>query len=171
MTKRPGKPDAAEYLLGLSDGDISETDAAFGAEVAKWADLLSPLDGGPEPELPTSLWAGIQARVEEIGEMPGIRTVTPETGVWEMIAPGVERKVVNENAADRTLSYFVRLQAGAVLPEHDHPGNEHCVVLEGELQIGSRTFGVGSYQFAQEGQPHPPVTAQSPSLLFIHGPF
>ncbi|MEE9453617.1 MAG: cupin domain-containing protein [Paracoccaceae bacterium] len=169
MTQRPEKPDPAEYLLGLSDREDKAPD--FEAEIADWAAWLSPLDDEPESALPDTLWSGIEARLTEAGVTPGIRTIQPDAGVWECITPGVERKIVHQDPSRRTLSYFLRLRTGAVLPEHDHPGDEHCVVLTGTLQIGDTVFAAGSYQFAAQGMPHPIVTAQSPALVFIHTPY
>ena len=56
-----------------------------------------------------------------------------------------------------------------MVPAHDHPGDEHCVVLEGTLRIGEARFGAGSFQFAAGNHPHPPVTAETAALLFIRG--
>ena len=176
MTKQSDKPDAAEYVLGLSDDDelaaaehALASDRDFAAEVADWATRLSPLDDGQETTAPEALWSGIEARVQEADAAPGIRTVQPDAGNWECIAPGVERRIVHQDSSSRTLCYFIRLRAGAVIPEHDHTGDEHCIVLEGTLRLGDTIFGAGSYQFAAQGQPHPPVTAESPAMIFIQG--
>jgi quercetin dioxygenase-like cupin family protein len=171
MTQGPEKPDSAEYLLGLNDRDDLAIDPDFEAEVANWAARLSPLDDGQDRALPDALWSGIEARLAEAEAAPGIRTIQPDAGVWEPIAAGVERKIVHQDQSRRTMSYFLRLNAGAILPEHEHPGDEHCVVLEGTLQIGDSVFSAGSYQFVAQGMPHPAITAQSPALVFIHTPF
>ena len=174
MTQRSGKHLTAEFFLGLSEDDdlraaqrALASDPEFEAELVEWAARFSPFDDGADAEVSDTLWAGIEKRLREADEAPGLRTVTPDDGVWESIAPGVKRKIVHQDRVGQRLCYFLRLRAGAELPEHDHPSDEHCVVLEGELRIGETLFGAGSYQFAAKNQSHPPITAESPALVFI----
>lgn len=176
MTEQNEKPHPAEYLLGLTDDEEAAAaeheaneSADFQADVADWAKRFAPLDGTVTATVTQGLWSAIEARVQEIDAVPGIRTVQPEAGVWETITTGVARKIVYQDQTRNMLCYFVRLDAGATLPKHGHPGDEHCVVLEGTLRMGDTVFGPGSYQFAAEGAAHPPVTAESTALLFIQG--
>ncbi|WP_171176020.1 cupin domain-containing protein [Ruegeria sp. HKCCD8929] len=159
-------PDAASYFLGLTDAP-EQPDDAFQKEVLAWADGLLPLETGETQPPPASLWQSIAQQIETA---PGIRTVDRGEGIWEEIGEGLRRKIVHTDAASGRISYFLELAEGARLPEHDHPGDEHCVVLEGTLKVGSREFGAGAYQFAKSGLPHPVITAQTPALVFIHGP-
>lgn len=166
MRSEPERPDPAAYLLGLSD-EADASDPEFAAAAARWADRLAPLDDGAEAAVPPELWQAISDRLDT---PPGLWTVRQSEGVWERLAPGIERKVVRADSSKGTAAYFLRLAAGTILPEHDHPAEEHCVLLQGRLSIGPEVFEAGSYQFAQRGRPHPPVLADTASLVFIHGP-
>lgn len=163
---KPDLPDPAAYVLGLGDAP-GQPDATFDREVQAWADRFTPLDADDGAHVPDRLW---QAIAQQIDTAPGIRTVDREEGIWEELGDGLRRKIVHTDAASGRISYFLALDKGASLPAHDHPGDEHCVVLEGSLRIGPRVFGAGAYQFAASGLPHPVVTAETTALVFIYGP-
>jgi anti-sigma factor ChrR (cupin superfamily) len=158
--------DAALRFLGLDDpGNVEGVETE--AEILAWADRLLPLDGADAPPPPAHLWQKIEG---QIGVAPGILTVQRDEGIWETLGSGLRRKIVHVDAATGRASYFLELAKGARLPEHEHPADEHCVVLEGTLRIGARTFGAGAYQLARSGFPHPPVVAETAAMVFIHGP-
>lgn len=166
MTRRRTSAHPAELFIGLADASDAD-DPALEDELTRWADRLAPLDHGVEDALPDQLWAAIEARLEEVEALPGIRTVRPNDGLWEDIAPGIARKIVHQDTGGHGVSYFLRIEAGAVLPEHGHPGDEHCVVLEGELRVGDTIFGPGSFQYAARGHDHPSITAVTAAIVFI----
>ncbi|MEX0350120.1 MAG: cupin domain-containing protein [Paracoccaceae bacterium] len=160
------EPDAALRFLGLEDADHGP-DASADPEALAWADRFLALETGDAPPPPASLWASI---ADQVDVAPGIRTVRPEDGIWETLGNGLRRKIVHVDAGAERAGYFLELEAGSQLPEHAHAADEHCVVLKGTLKIGSQLFGAGAYQFAKRGHPHPPVTAETPALVFIYGP-
>jgi len=69
MTEDPPMDPAAEYALGLLDGEDlraprqrASTDPGFAAQVARWRGRLSPLvDEVPEVEAPASAWRRIES--------------------------------------------------------------------------------------------------------------
>ena len=68
-----------------------------------------------------------------------------------------------------TMSYLMRLEAGAVIPPHDHPQTEECVVLEGEVRIGEESVHPGDYHVVRAGHAHELLRSDSGALLFLRG--
>ena len=88
-------------------------------------------------------------------------------GNWHKLMPGIERKVLHEEAG--VMSYLLRFAPGAVLPAHRHPIDEECLVLEGTLRIGTLVLGPGGYHRV----PHDVLDADSTSddgcVIFLRG--
>ena len=162
--------DAAEVALGLAVSDPARAeDIEFQAEVSFWVAALSPLDNEAGAAGKDDLWDKIVNRLDEDASAPGTRTITANDGVWESIARGVERKLMNVNRDRGEQSYLVRMKKGAILPPHDHPEEEHCVVISGVLRLGEREFSVGAYHYASKDEPHLAIAAVEDALFFIHG--
>ena len=164
--------DAAERELGLAPpatpigGNSAE---AISAAEMVWAERFDALDQAPEIEPPASLLDGIEAVIDTATGAPGTVTYGAESGYWETMLPGIERRVLTVDRADGTMSYYVRMQAGAVLPSHGHGRAEHCVVMSGRLRIGTVEAGPGDFHLGFAGGEHLPIEAVEPSTFFIHG--
>ncbi|MEO0362419.1 MAG: cupin domain-containing protein [Pseudomonadota bacterium] len=167
---------AAGYVLGLL-GPAEEAaaaramaeDAGFRRLVLAWEERLAPLAPDAAAPVGEALWRRIERAVGDAERAPGTRTVAPADGVWERIAPGVERKVVHVDRASDAHSYLVRMAAGAALPAHDHAHDEECVVLEGELEVGGAVFGAGAFHFAAKDRAHAAIVARRAALFFVRG--
>lgn len=153
-----------EQVLGLADAGAEIPLEAQQLEEAL-LQLHDPAAASPAPDL----WSRIETDIGRQEAAPGTRTITHDEGVWEELAPGIERKLVHVDRAAGTQAYFVRMASGAILPGHEHGADEHCVVLEGTLEIGGDVFGRGTYHFVQDGMPHEPIVARSDAFFFIHG--
>jgi anti-sigma factor ChrR (cupin superfamily) len=68
-----------------------------------------------------------------------------------------------------TLSYLLRLEAGAALPAHRHPQDEECLVLEGEMHIGELVVPTGGYHLGRKGVLHDRLTSPAGALIFLRG--
>ena len=93
------------------------------------------------PPSPTSSQArGIRRRLmERVADTETSHlTIDDADGDWQPFLDGVAIKVLREHAG--VLSYLLRLDPGAVLPAHRHPGDEECVVLHGRLRVGSVSY-------------------------------
>ena len=111
------------------------------------------------------------ARVEASGKaaaMPaGLSTVRADEGEWKSFMPKVQIKVLMREGD--TMSYLLRLDPGAMLPPHDHPQTEECVVLEGEVRIGEQVLRPGDYHVARAGHEHGLLRSETGALLFLRG--
>lgn len=89
---------------------------------------------------------------EETGERPRLlprrQWSEPE---WEQVAPGIECKLLADDAARHRVSMLVRLQPGASYPAHTHAGVEELHLLDGELWIDGRRLFPGDYNYGAPG--------------------
>jgi anti-sigma factor ChrR (cupin superfamily) len=133
------------------------------------------------PEMSARIKARVLARIAEpppaVAETapkraetrPGFIDVLADSS-WQALAPGVEIKILFEDATSR--SWMVRLQAGAQLPAHDHDeGQEECLVLEGDVWLGDRHYGAGDYQMAERGTRHARVRSDRGCVMFVRSCF
>lgn len=95
-------------------------------------------------------------------------TIPPAGGRWQAFMPGVCIKVLREDGL--TLTYLLRLDAGAAIPAHRHPADEECVVLEGSVRLGTHgVMGPGTYHLAHKGALHPAIRTDAGATLFLRG--
>lgn len=109
-----------------------------------------------------------QRVIGAIGQKSGLlhHTVRADAGLWESVAPGVERKLLWESGD--ACSCLVRLAAGTTLPPHDHALDEECVVLEGSLRIGSDlVLRPGDFHVGIKGIAHGTVSTDDGVVCFL----
>jgi anti-sigma factor ChrR (cupin superfamily) len=64
-------------------------------------------------------------------------------------------------------SFLVRRVPGSCYGHHEHPQDEECIVLEGDLRFGDLQLSAGDYHLARAGVPHPTAVSRGGCLLFI----
>jgi anti-sigma factor ChrR (cupin superfamily) len=94
-------------------------------------------------------------------------TLRADEGRWLKLTEGIEMKPLHREHG--TLSYLLRLGPGMALPEHDHPENEECLVLDGDVWLGDTHAFAGDYHLAREGIPHGRIYTEGGCLLFLRG--
>lgn len=87
---------------------------------------------------------------------------------WQPLSDKVDMKVLHDDGV--TLSWLVRMKAGAALEGHDHFGTEECLVLEGDVWLNEACHGPGDYQVAFAGSRHDCVRTDHGCLLFVRSP-
>ena len=70
---------------------------------------------------------------------------------WEQVAPGIECKLLANDAENHRVSMLVRLAPGASYPPHTHAGVEELHLLDGELWINGRKLVPGDYNYGAPG--------------------
>jgi anti-sigma factor ChrR (cupin superfamily) len=70
---------------------------------------------------------------------------------WEQVAPGIECKLLADDAERHRVSMLVRLAPGASYPPHTHAGVEELHLLDGELWINDRKLVPGDYNYGAPG--------------------
>jgi quercetin dioxygenase-like cupin family protein len=149
----PGSTESAA-LLGVLDADV-----------LAWLDQAvtpEPVDPAAQARVKSRLLRRIAAE-----STPRHLTMTPGGGGWQPFGPGLTMKVLHHDGD--TMSYLVRLAAGASLPAHRHPVDEECVVLEGEMCIGDLVVGAGGYHLGRRGVLHDQLTSPGGALIFLRG--
>lgn len=86
---------------------------------------------------------------------------------WQPFGDGVQLKVLHQTGG--VMSYLLRLQAGASLPAHRHPVDEECVVLEGEVQIGTLRLGAGGFHLGRQGVLHDRLRSDGGAVIYLRG--
>ncbi len=133
-------------------------------------DVLAALNAAQASEpLDADMAARVKRRLlDRIAEHEGAQVaVPPETGTWRPFVPGVKIKVLHD--ADGIMSYLLRMEAGSTLPNHRHPHDEECVVIEGRVQMGDVTMGPGGYLMERQDTLHPPLTTVDGATIYLRG--
>lgn len=70
---------------------------------------------------------------------------------------------------DGVLSYLLRLEPGFKSKGHNHPVDEECLMLEGDLTLGGLTLNAGDYHLVAAGLLHGNVSTVNGCMAFIRG--
>lgn len=101
------------------------------------------------------------------GRRPDLTTIHAAEGEWHPFLPRV--RIKNLQRSGDTLSYLLKLEPGAILVPHEHPQDEECIVLEGEVRIGDTVARAGAYHLAPKGVAHDAIVSDTGALLFLRG--
>ncbi len=101
------------------------------------------------------------------GRTPQLDTIHAADGDWKPFLPKVAIKVLRREAGVQT--YLLRLDPGGVLLPHEHPQDEECIVLDGEVRIGDIVARQGDYHLAPKGVDHGTIVSDQGALLFLRG--
>jgi anti-sigma factor ChrR (cupin superfamily) len=124
---------------------------------------LAPIALPPEraPLLRERVLAGIALQTGDADKI----TIPADAGQWTPIAPKVAMKMLNVTAQSRT--FLLRLEPGGRIPAHDHPADEECMVLEGEVFLGATHATAGTFHLAPEGTQHGEIHSPGGALLYL----
>jgi quercetin dioxygenase-like cupin family protein len=96
----------------------------------------------------------------------GTQTFRAAQRAWHEIAPGVDIKLLRPDAGG-CMTALVRMAAGSTYIAHEHPLDESCLVLSGEIHIGSHCLRAGDLHIAAAGTAHAITSAPHGALLFV----
>jgi quercetin dioxygenase-like cupin family protein len=96
----------------------------------------------------------------------GTYTFRAESRAWHEIAPGVDIKLLRPDP-DGCMTALVRMAAGSTYTAHEHPLDESCLVLSGEIHIGAHCLRAGDLHVAAAGTAHAITSAPHGALLFV----
>jgi len=138
----------------------------------------------PEAEPPPSLRERLRGRLEaqarppstiqtwkdwREGSRPADLLTIPAAAAsgWEPTAiEGIQARRLHVDASADRVTMLVRMAPGTAYPGHRHGGDEECLVLEGDLQVGDRRMVAGDYQVAPAGSIHGTPSTENGRLLF-----
>jgi hypothetical protein len=84
-------------------------------------------------------------------------------GDWRPCLPGVEMKRLWS-----PLTFLLRCQPGAVIPQHDHGQIENLIVIMGDLLVAGRVLTTGDYHVSSQGSTHGDTSTQRGCVLLVH---
>ena len=96
----------------------------------------------------------------------GTQTFRAAQRAWHEIAPGVDIKLLRPDGGG-CMTALVRMAAGSTYVAHEHPLDESCLVLSGEIHIGSHRLCAGDLHVASAGSTHAVTFAPHGALLFV----
>ena len=174
MNRHEAEQLAGDYVLGaLSGSELAEFEANLARSpelqqhVAAWERRLTPLAATlPETEPRAPVWEAIEAALDAAGP-PATVTVRDGEGEWRTLVPGTEIKLLMVDRDAGFQSFLLRLSPGTVLPPHDHGALEECLLLEGDMLIGDRSYRRGDYHAALPGSRHAPISTRNGGVVFI----
>lgn len=173
--------DAEAFEDRLRSGDQRAIDAFERVRLASDAFL-----GDARPVEPT---AALRARVAAIAELdppkfasqaqtdPNVTDLSQNVVIraagaeWSpMDVPGAYSRTLFVDRQAKRLTLLIKLDPGVVYPDHDHPGVEECLVLEGDLTLSGQTLGPSDYIRIPPGGRHGDPTTRNGCVLLVTSP-
>jgi anti-sigma factor ChrR (cupin superfamily) len=98
---------------------------------------------------------------------PGTFTIRATDMKWIRVGKGVEIKTLRVDRERNDQTVLIRMQPGAVVAVRRHTQEEECLVLEGEVYIGSHLLRAGDRHVARLAARHAQIRAPGGALLLI----
>jgi quercetin dioxygenase-like cupin family protein len=86
---------------------------------------------------------------------------------WQPAWEGVWIQVLRRDTARDLQVTLIRMEPGARVPGHGHRKEEECMILDGEVRIGSHPVRRGDFHFVHAGAFHPDITTTLGALLLV----
>jgi quercetin dioxygenase-like cupin family protein len=81
----------------------------------------------------------------------------------------VEMRELRRDETSGVYTSLVRMRPGGVIPAHHHEREEECIVIEGEVQIGTYHLSAGDVHIAAAGSWHEQVSTRRGVLVLLRG--
>lgn len=175
MTEPDEREHAAAYALGLLSGETYARaaarvgqDDAFAAEAAATEEMLVGLALRLAPIAPSDRLLD-RIEVEIAAGRPGAsaRVSRASDAGWAEVAEGVRIKILHQRHDERRQTYLLHMAPGATAPSHDHPQDEECFVISGDIAFGDVELGPGDYYVALPGWLHGAVRSRGGCTCLI----
>jgi len=121
-------------------------------------------------ELPAGRRAALRDRVMAAasGAPPeNTETIRGEELPWHQVFPNVWAKVMKRDVANNLQIMLFRMEPGGVVPAHAHKLDEECLVLDGEVMVGSHPVRKGDMHIARAGARHPDLWTRTGALVMV----
>ncbi len=121
-------------------------------------------------ELSAQRRAGLRERVMKIADdapPENTETIRGESLQWHKVFPNVWAKVMKRDVANNLQIMLFRMEPGGIVPAHAHTLDEECLVLEGEVLVGSHPVRKGDMHIARAGARHPNLWTRTGALVMV----
>ena len=110
-----------------------------------------------------NLWRRIEAAVDGgPAESQPAPVDIPRDDGWRQYTRDVQiKRLWDDN------TFLMRCAPGGVLPAHDHPRFEHCIVIEGDMIVGGKTYRSGDYHGMPAHLAHAEITSRTGLLMLV----
>lgn len=110
----------------------------------------------------------VLAQLDDEASQPGVfETIRQSDGEWIEVLPQVHRKMLSTDRQKGTETYLMRLEPGAIIPEHAHEFDEICYVIEGDIAFRDIKLKRGDFHFAHKGSTHGESMTVNGALLLL----
>ena len=134
------------------------------ADAGHLEEMLAPVAMAlPERRVSPDLWRRIEAAVDaaDAPARAAAVDVLRDEG-WRPYTRDVQiKRLWDEN------TFLLRCGPGGVLPAHEHPRYEHCVILEGDMIVGGKTYRSGDYHGVPAHIAHQEITSRTGLLMLV----
>ena len=145
-----------------------ETEGLNEAAVRALGEALVPAELSSEQR--AFMRARIMARLTDVPP-PLTETIRSDSIPWRTVSPKVQAKVLKRDEAAGVIFVLWRLEPGGVLAghSHDHDQNhdEECLVLEGEVLVGTHRVRAVDLHIARRGSVHVDLTTRTGCLVLV----
>ncbi len=164
---------AGLYALGAIEGEERRLfeaelarDPALRAEIERWQTQLAALEPAslelaPDP----GSWSAVAHRLGFSAE--GARTVYQGSKIWVAFGPGMEIKYLQVDPVSAERTALVRVQPGSGCPPHFHEQTEHCIVLDGAVELDGHALAGGDLHITPAGSDQGSFTSKEGALLLL----
>ncbi len=174
----------------LVESRLRSGDAAFVSAVKALRAVGEHLAAAVVPVLPPPrVRAALAARLKEELAAPGFMSAaglepdpTAEDPLrWVILrgnglewkatgVPGVRSRNLFVDRQSHRLTVLIQMAAGARYPNHEHPGAEECMVIDGDLHIAGTVLGKFDYLRTPPGGDHGEPWTETGCLLLVTCP-
>lgn len=153
--------EAVAFERRLAEGEESAIH-----ELARLDGVMSELLRAYPPVVPDG---GVRARL--LGQLtPGVYVQRGEEAVWQEIGvPGLAMRVLYRDRERGVMTFLLRMEPGAILPGHPHPGVEECYVVEGDVETQGIRMRAGDYFRADAGTQHGVSRTEGGCVMLLQG--
>jgi anti-sigma factor ChrR (cupin superfamily) len=100
---------------------------------------------------------------------PETRTVRAAAVAWNELAPGVTVRLLRVDHEAGNMTAYIRMAPGSMFGAHSHSQSEECLILEGEIFIGTHRLHAGDMHVAEAGTEHAKVSSPRGALMLVRG--
>jgi len=97
----------------------------------------------------------------------GISTIREHEGEWIDVAPKLQMKVLRRDQKLNSQTALWRLEPGAIIPAHEHPVEEECLVVKGEINFGNHVLHEGDFEVVPAGINHMAMESKTGALVLL----
>lgn len=97
----------------------------------------------------------------------GINTIRQHEGEWIDVAPKLQMKVLRRDHKLNSQTALWKLEPGAIIPAHEHPVEEECLVIKGEINFADHVLHEGDFEVVPAGINHIAMQSKTGAIVLL----